>query len=93
MRALVVEDKTQRVLNFHHAMLHSLAEITAAAGLSHPNYFRPEHFSRRVSEREVMSFAELYPDLPKGALLGTIDDPAWRRMWDAASSESFAMAS
>ena len=37
-RALVVEDKTTRVYNFHHAMLHSLAEITAAAGLAHPNH-------------------------------------------------------
>jgi glutamate synthase domain-containing protein 2 len=92
MRALVVEDKTTRVFNFHRAMLHSLAEITAAAGLEHPNDFRPEHFSRRVSEREVMSFAELYPPLAKGALLGTVDDPKWRKLWDMASADSFAMA-
>jgi glutamate synthase domain-containing protein 2 len=90
MRALVVEDKTTRVFNFHKAMLHSLAEITAAAGLEHPSDFRPEHFSRRVSEREVMSFAELYPPLPRGALLGTIDDPKWRRLWEMASADSFA---
>src|SRR5579863_2288218 len=32
-RALVVEDKTTRVHNFHHSMLHALAEITAAEGL------------------------------------------------------------
>ena len=56
-------------------MLHSLAEITAAAGLDHPNDFRPEHFSRRVSEREVLTFAELYPALAEGALLGGVDDP------------------
>ncbi len=91
-RALVVEDKTTRVFNFHRAMLHSLAEITAAAGLAHPKYFRPEHFVRRVSEREVMSFAELYPPLPKGALLGEIADPKWRRLWEMASADSFAMA-
>jgi glutamate synthase domain-containing protein 2 len=91
-RALVVEDKTQRVLNFHRAMLHSLAEITAAAGLEHPNDFRPEHFSRRVSEREVLSFAELYPALPRGALLGNIEDAHWARLWGMASADSFAMA-
>ena len=91
-RALVVEDKTTRVFNFHRAMLHSLAEITAAAGLAHPREFRPEHFSRRVSEREVLSFAELYPKLPKGALLGNIEDPAWARMWAMASADTFAMA-
>jgi glutamate synthase domain-containing protein 2 len=92
MRALVVEDKTTRVANFHRAMLHSLAEITAAAGLEHTNDFRPEHFSRRVSEREVLSFAELYPALPKGALNGTIYDPHWAKLWGMASADSFAMA-
>ena len=91
-RALVVEDKTQRVLNFHRAMLHTLAEITAAAGLKHPNDFRPEHFSRRVSQREVMSFAELDPALPNGALIGTVEDPKWRRLWDMADAEAFALA-
>ena len=80
------------MFNFHRAMLHSLAEITAAAGLEHPNDFRPEHFSRRVSEREVLSFAELYPPLPKGALLGDIEDPHWRKLWAMASADSFAMA-
>jgi glutamate synthase domain-containing protein 2 len=92
MRALVVEDKTLRVRNFHHAMLRSLAEITAAAGLEHPEDFRPEHFSRRVSEREVMSFAELYPQLPKGSLLGNIENPQWGRAWALASADRFGMA-
>ena len=40
-RALVVEDKTERVRNFHRSMLHALAELTAAAGLDHPSDFRP----------------------------------------------------
>ena len=35
-RALVVEDTTERVRNCHRSMLHSLAELTAAAGLEHP---------------------------------------------------------
>ena len=91
-RALVVTDKMTRVVNFHNAMLQSLAEITAAAGLAHPADFRPEHFSRRVSEREVLSFAELYPRLPKGALLGEIEDPHWRKMWEMASADRFAIA-
>jgi glutamate synthase domain-containing protein 2 len=91
-RALVVEDKTQRVVNFHRAMLHSLAEITAAAGLKHPIEFRPEHFSRRVSQREVLSFAELYPALPEGALIGTVEDLKWRRLWEMADAEAFALA-
>ena len=45
-----------------------------------------------IAEREVLSFAELYPPVTKGVLLGTIDDPYWRRMWDMASADGFAMA-
>ena len=35
----------------------------ATAGLDHPTQFAPAHFSRRVSQHEVKSFAELYPPL------------------------------
>jgi hypothetical protein len=39
-----------------------------------------------------MSFAELYPALPKGALIGTVEDPKWRRLWEMADAEAFALA-
>src|SRR3974390_1880823 len=45
-RALVVADKTARARRYHASMLHALAELTAAAGLDHPQDFQPEHFSR-----------------------------------------------
>src|SRR5262249_1361782 len=35
-RALVVDDKATRVHQFHHSTLAALAEMVAAAGLSHP---------------------------------------------------------
>ncbi len=91
-RALVVEDKTIRVKNFHAAMLHALGELTGAAGLEHPQDFRLEHFSRRVSEREVVSFAELYPSLESGELVAGASDPRWRKLWGLSRAESFAIA-
>ena len=48
-RAIVVSDKSVRVANFHRETLHALAELVAAAGLSHPNEFRPQHFMRRAA--------------------------------------------
>ena len=62
-RALVVPNKIGRVASFHASTMRALIELTAAAGLDHPNEFRPHHFSRRVSASEVMTFAELYPPL------------------------------
>src|ERR1700752_1020397 len=48
-RALYVPLKIDRVHNYHHATLHSLAELIAAAGLEHPRELRPIHFSQRTS--------------------------------------------
>lgn len=91
-RALVVEDKTERVRNFHRSMLHALAELTAAAGLDHPQDFRPAHFSRRVSAREVMTFAELYPTVDSGELIFGARDESLRKLWAMARADSFSIA-
>ena len=88
-RALVVSDKAERVANYHHATLQSLAEMTAAAGLDDPREFKPMHISRRISPREVITFAELYPALPAGALLNGTDDPRFSKAWKMADPDSF----
>ncbi len=63
-RALVVEDKAERVRHYHDSALHALAELTAAAGLDHPRKFRPEHFSRRVSATEFDDLRRVVPFAP-----------------------------
>lgn len=89
-RALVVPDKTIRVYNYHHATLHALAEIIAAAGLNHPEEIRPIHFSHRLSGTEVLSFARLYPELAPGELLtGKTQSPRFHNAWELAQAESF----
>lgn len=89
-RALYVPDKTERVYNFHHYTLHALAELTAAAGFSHPNEMRPIHFTRRVSNSEVMSFERLYPSLRGGELLEGTSDPRFKDAWALARPDSFS---
>lgn len=89
-RALHVPDKTERVYNFHHYTLHALAELTAASGFDHPNEMQPIHFSRRVSNSEVMSFARLYPALRPGELLEGTADPRYVDAWAMARADSFA---
>jgi glutamate synthase domain-containing protein 2 len=88
-RALVVPDKAERVYNFHASTLQALAEFVAAAGLDHPNEFMPAHFSRRASAREIVTFAELYPTLRRGELLGGTTDPRFRAAWEMADANSF----
>ena len=92
-RALVVPHKLERVYNYHHATLHALSELIAAAGLSHPQEIRPVHFSHRVSNTQVISFAQLYPQLRPGALIeGAADDVRFRDAWAMARADSFAPA-
>jgi glutamate synthase domain-containing protein 2 len=91
-RALVVPDKTERVFNYHHATLHALAELIAAAGLDHPQDIRPHHFSQRTSASDVVSFAQLYPTLRPGELLDGTDDRRFKQAWAMARAESFSAA-
>lgn len=90
-RALVVSDKALRVRNFHRNTLHALAELTGAAGLSHPRDLRPQHIVHRVSGEEVRLLSNLYKFLKPGELF---DNPSAHRVyeyyWPLASSRSFA---
>lgn len=88
-RALFVPDKTQRVANFHRATVHELAELTAAAGLDHPNEFKPFHISRRITPSVVQTFADLYPALNSGELLSGTANPRWSQFWAMADAHSF----
>jgi glutamate synthase domain-containing protein 2 len=88
-RALVVPDKLQRVANFHGSTILSLMELTAAAGLDHPREFQPQHFSRRISASEVMTFGQLYPTLEPGELLRGTGDARFRDAWALANAEDF----
>jgi len=91
-RALVVPDKAERVYNFHHNTLKALAELIAAAGLSHPNELKPEHVIRRTSSTKVESLATLYPYLKTGALLESGSSvPVFAHYWARASAGSFSL--
>lgn len=89
-KALVVTDKAERVLHFHHSTLEALREILAAAGLRNPRELTPHHIMRRVSALEVRSFAEVYPFLAEGELIKGTSDPHYQRIWEQADAHSFA---
>jgi len=84
MRALDVGDKSKRVKRFHAGTLSALAEITGAAGLSHPSEFLPHHLIMRESDRDMVTGEEAYPYLPNGFLIREESDKfgyldRWRR--------------
>jgi hypothetical protein len=91
-KALVVPDKAERVRRFHESTVAALAELVAAAGLSHPRELRPSHIMKRVSPSEVRSFAELYPALEAGELLEGTANGDYAPMWARADARTFAAA-
>ncbi len=88
-QALVVDDKAERVANYHRNTLKMLNEITAAAGLEHPTLFRPEHFFQRTGAVGVQSYAQLYRHLAPGELLDGTENPVMAKYWSMAQAESF----
>ena len=80
-RAIVVPSKADRVKNFHHETIKSLAEMLAAAGMSSPTDLKPYHISRRVGDGRILSLAELHPAVAAGELLkgGGVYDSFWKR--------------
>jgi glutamate synthase domain-containing protein 2 len=89
-RALVVEDKAERVKNFHHHTLKALAEMLAAAGLEHPSQLKAKHLVRRLSATEIKLFSQLHVFLKPGELLtGELSGEFYPRMWAMARADSF----
>ena len=92
-KALVVQDKAERVYNFHANTLHALAELVAAAGLSHPIQLTPHHIVRRVSHNEIRLLSTLFKFSQPGDLLeGRYLTPVFERYWDLARADSFSLS-
>ncbi len=93
-QALVVPDKTERVLRFHQNTLMALQELVQAAGLQHPRQITSHHLVRRVNENEVRLLANLLPSTPPGALLTDLaaQHAVFTTYWERASAERFGLA-
>lgn len=89
-RALVVEDKADRVANFHRNTLRALSEMLAAAGCRMPSELGPHHIVRRVNATEIKLYSKLFPFLAPGELLDDKPDhPLYATSWQMARADSF----
>jgi hypothetical protein len=88
-RGLDVQDKSDRVHNYHGNTLDALAEVTAAAGLMHPNEFTPHHIARRVTPTDVRPYSSIYNFLEPGELLENVTHPRWKQWLDTSSPDTF----
>jgi glutamate synthase domain-containing protein 2 len=90
MKGLVVEDKKQRVANYHKNTVESFVELIGAAGIENPDKINRTHVYRRVFMNMVKTYEEIYPTLPEGCLLEGGDTPFdYEDYMKKASAESF----
>lgn len=89
-RGLVVTDKRQRVLQYHHKTVHITAELIASAGLHHTSELTRTHIYRRVSQETVRRYDQIFPYLKSGSLLTKSPPDAWHVYLDEADVSSFA---
>lgn len=90
-RALVVPDKAERVWRYHERTIQALAEMLAAAGLTHPDNLQPHHLVHRVNSTEIRQFDRMHyfaqsNDLIDGGTASTF----YMDNWNRARAESFA---
>ena len=87
-KALVVEDKSRRVANFHREMIENLVELLAVCGLNSLEELEPKHINQRVKGTVIKNYAELYPYITGRCLLSQADVPDdWQKDWEMASAD------
>ncbi len=61
IKGLDVDDKAERVANFHRMTIHSFVELIAASGLSSHQELKRSHINRRISMKEVVTYEDIFP--------------------------------
>lgn len=89
MKGLVVEDKKERVKNFHNLTVASAIELIGAAGLKDPSQLSRAYINRRVSPNVIQNYRETYPYIPEGSLLQTPYPSRFELVMTLSTSETF----
>lgn len=89
MAGLVVDDKKQRVANYHQDTVESSVELIAAAGLTEPFQVERTMVYRRIFMNAVKSFAEIYTDVEPGSYLHGAAPEALKRHLDQAKIDTW----
>jgi glutamate synthase domain-containing protein 2 len=90
---LVPSDKRQRVCNYHHETLKSVAELVGALGIGSTTDLRPWHLMKRTGLAEIKHYGEIHDFIPEGSLLTRDFPKSFARAMNAANAESFASKS
>ncbi len=91
-RVLDVNDRAQRVHNFHkNTLVAALREMLEAAGLTHTHKLNRRHIVRRLSASQIKLADQIYPRVEVNALIEgkPVEDPRLASYWHRVSGASF----
>ncbi len=90
-RVIDIEDRTERVYNFHKNTRFALKELLEAAGLAHPSELNRRHIVRRLSASQIKLADQIYPKVENGALIRgeSVEDARLSVYWDRVDQSSF----
>ena len=86
-RAIVVPTKAERVHQFQKQTVDSFNQFLAAMGLEDPSQLKPSMLFRRVDERTILPYSEIYTFLESGELLDGTKHERLRGYWEAADPD------
>ncbi len=86
---LVVEDKKQRVANYHSETLKTFVELCGAAGIDDYKQLTRSHIYRRVFMNDVRTFEEIFPSLEYGCMVKGNVPEKYIIDFEKANSEKF----
>jgi glutamate synthase domain-containing protein 2 len=88
-RALDVPTKAERVFHYQQHCVEQAMQVMGSMGVGGPAELRPHMLRRRVDQRDVLSYAELYHHLEPGELLTAPPEGHWANDWVLADPDSF----
>jgi len=92
-KSLNIENKAQRVANFHNSTVENLTELLGACGISDTNEIELSHIQRRVNGATIAGYEELYPGVKPLCFLSDEDIPtSWQSHWNNASPDHWQKA-
>lgn len=88
-RALVVDQKAERVRRYHAETVHALQELVAAAGLDHPSELEPHNLYFRTNRYELLPADRVLPFVLPNQLMDEPEETRYALAWSAADPDSF----
>jgi len=86
---LVVQDKGERVYQFHKSTIEHFQWVLAAAGMEKAEELAPNELNRRLSFNEVKNYSQLFHYLEPNAILEENAPDVYMNAWQQARAEAF----